>query len=88
MANANAVRATITKAADGWYTLTVSIRKNGRSRVLIEKPAASIVDAETAAEEFTSRHGAPWHTVEVPLATVSTSTTLYPLRPTLAPRSV
>jgi hypothetical protein len=65
MANANTVRATITKAMDGWFTLTVSIRENGRSRVLIEKPAASVIDAERAAEEFAARHGASWHEVEV-----------------------
>ena len=65
MANVNTVRATITRAMDGWYTLTVSIRENGRSRVLIEKPAASIIDAESVAEAFAARHGAPWHTVEV-----------------------
>jgi hypothetical protein len=65
MSNANIVRATITKATDGWFTLTMSIRENGRSRVLIEKPAASVVDAERAAEEFAARHGAPWHEVEV-----------------------
>jgi hypothetical protein len=65
MAGVNSVRATITKATDGWYTLTISIRENGRSRVLIEKPVASITDAERAAEEFAARRGAPWHTVEV-----------------------
>lgn len=65
MADVSTVRATITRATDGWYTLTVSIRESGRSRVLIEKPAASITDAESAAEAFAARHGAPWHTVEV-----------------------
>jgi hypothetical protein len=42
MAGIDTVRATITRATDGWYTLTVCIRENGRSRVLIEKPAASV----------------------------------------------
>jgi len=45
--------------------LTMSVRENGRSRVLVEKPAASVIDAERAAEEFAARHDAPWHTVEV-----------------------
>jgi hypothetical protein len=65
VANVNTARATIAKARDGWYALTVSISENGRSRVLIEHRAASVVDAERAAEEFATRHGAPWHMVEV-----------------------
>ena len=65
MAGVNTVTATITRETNGWYTLTISTIENGLSRVLIERSEASIVDAERAAEEFTSRHGAPWHTVEV-----------------------
>jgi hypothetical protein len=65
MANTGKVRATIARATDGWYMLTMSVRENGRSRVLAEKTAASIIDAERAAEECAARHDAPWHTVEV-----------------------
>src|SRR5262249_39559042 len=59
MPGTNIVSATITRESNGSYTLTVCIVEGGRSRVLIERTAASIVDAERAAEEFTSRHGAP-----------------------------
>jgi len=65
MAGVSKVTATITRESNGWYRLTISAIENGLSRVLIERPAPSIADAERAAEEFTSRHGAAWHTVEV-----------------------
>jgi hypothetical protein len=58
------VRATITKIADG-YSVTVVIRESGRSRLLIDKTAASVFEAEAAAEAFTAQYGVPWHTVEV-----------------------
>jgi hypothetical protein len=60
MAEMTAVRATITKIPDG-YSVTVLIRENGRSRLLIDKT----VGAEAAAEAFTAQHQIPWHTVEV-----------------------
>jgi hypothetical protein len=62
MVDVLAVRATITKIFEG-YSLIV--KESGRSRLLIDKRAASVFEAEAAAESFTALHRIPWHTVEV-----------------------
>jgi hypothetical protein len=64
MAEVLAVRATITKIFEG-YSLTLVVKESGRSRLLIDKRAASALEAEAAAESFTALHRIPWHTVEV-----------------------
>jgi hypothetical protein len=64
MAEVLAVRATITKIFEG-YSLTLVVKESGRSRVLIDKRAASVFEAEAAAESFTALHRIPWRTVEV-----------------------
>ena len=65
MAGVSTVTATITRETSGWYRLAISTIENGLSRVLIERTEASIVDAERAAEEYASEHGAFCHTVKV-----------------------
>ena len=65
MAGVSTVTATITRETNGWYTLTISTIENGMSRVLIERTAASIVDAQKSAEEYASEHGALCYTVKV-----------------------
>ena len=65
LASVDTVTATITRATDGWFTLTVSAIENGQPRVLLEGRAASIIDAERTAEKFAVRHGASCHTVKV-----------------------
>jgi hypothetical protein len=55
---------TITKVAKG-YRVIVEIRKGARAYVLVNKIAASAIDAEAVAKTFTAEHGLPWHTVEV-----------------------
>jgi hypothetical protein len=64
MGDVTAVRATITKLPDG-YSVTVVIRESGRSRLLIDRTAASVFEAEAAAEAFAAQQQIPWHTVEV-----------------------
>jgi hypothetical protein len=41
------------------------VKESGRSRVLIDKRAASVFEAEAVAESFTALHRIPWCTVEV-----------------------
>ena len=65
LAGVDTVTATITRATDGWFTLTVSATENGQPRVLLEGRAATIVDAERTAEKFAVRRGASCHTVKV-----------------------
>ena len=65
MARVSTVTVTITRESTGWYRLTISAIENGLSRVLIERPAASIVDAQRAAEEYASEHDALCYTVKV-----------------------
>jgi hypothetical protein len=65
LAGVDTVTATITRATDGWFTLTVSATENGQPRVLLEGRAATIVDAERTVEKFAVRHGASCHTVKV-----------------------
>ena len=64
MAELLAVRATITKIFEG-YSLTLVMKKNGRSRLLLDERAASVFEAEAVAASFTSLHRIPRHTVEV-----------------------
>ena len=64
MAEVLAVRATITKIFEG-YSLTLVMKESGRSRLLIDKRAASVFEAEAVAESFTTLHRIPWRTVEV-----------------------
>ena len=64
MAEVLAVRATITKIFEG-YSLTLVVKESGRSRLLVDKRAASVFEAEAVAESFTALHRIPWHTVEV-----------------------
>ena len=65
MTRVSTVTATITRKPNGWFTLTISTIENGLSRVLIERTAASIVDAQRAAEKYASEHGALCYTVKV-----------------------
>jgi hypothetical protein len=64
MAEVLAVRATITKIFEG-YTLTLVVKESGRSRLLLDKRAATVVEAEAVAASFTSLHRIPRHAVEV-----------------------
>jgi hypothetical protein len=57
-------QATIAKVAKR-YRVIVEIRKGARAYVLVNKIAASTIDAEAVAKTFTAEHGVPWHTVEV-----------------------
>ena len=59
------VEAVIAKDASGRYIVTLSLRKNGRSRVVIESSAASVPGAKDIVGEFASWHGVPWRAVEV-----------------------
>ena len=65
MAGVSTVTATITRETNGWFTLTISTIESGLSRILLERTAASIVDAQRAAEEYASQHGALCYTVKV-----------------------
>ena len=64
MANVTVVRATITKAA-AEYLLSVVIWESGRTRLLAEKTARSVPEAEAAAQFFTAQHRIPWYAVKV-----------------------
>ena len=64
-AGVSTVTASITRETNGWYRLTIATIENGLSRVKIERVAASIVDAQRAAEEYASQHGALCYTVKV-----------------------
>ena len=64
MAEVLAVRATITKIFEG-YSLTLVMRESGSSRLLLDKRAASVFEAETVAASFTALHRIPRHKVEV-----------------------
>ena len=57
-------QATIAKVVKG-YRVIVEIRKGAKAYVVVNKIAASIIDAEAVAKTFTAEHGVPWHTVEV-----------------------
>lgn len=65
MVGISTVTATITREPNGWFTLTISTIEKDLSRVLIERTAASVVDAQKAAEEYASEHGALCYTVKV-----------------------
>jgi hypothetical protein len=43
----------------------ILIRKGAKAYVVVNKIAASIINAEAVAKTFTAEHGVPWHTVEV-----------------------
>jgi len=64
MASASTVTATITKA-DAKYLLSVEIWETGRTRVLVNKVAQSLLEAEAAAQFFTAQHRIPWYAVKV-----------------------
>jgi len=64
MAELPAVRATITKIFEG-YSLTLVMKESGRSRLLLDKRAASVFEAEAVAASFTALHRIPQHVVEV-----------------------
>ena len=64
MAEILAVRATITKIFEG-YSLTLVVKKNGQSRLLLDERAGSVFEAEAVAASFTSLHRIPRHAVEV-----------------------
>jgi hypothetical protein len=64
MAELLAVRATITKIFEG-YSLTLVMKESGRSRLLLDKRAASVFEAEAVAASFTALHRIPQHVVEV-----------------------
>jgi hypothetical protein len=64
MADVIAVRATITKIFEG-YSLTLAMKESGRSRLLLDKRAASVVEAEAMAASFTALHRTPPHKVKV-----------------------
>ena len=64
MAEVLAVRATITKIFEG-YSLTLVMKESGRSRLLLDKRAASVFEAEAVAASFTSLHRIPRRAVEV-----------------------
>jgi hypothetical protein len=57
-------QATIAKVVKG-YRVIVEIRKGARAYVVVNKIAASTIDAEAVAKTFTAEHGVPWHTVAV-----------------------
>ena len=65
MAGVSTVTASITRETNGWYRLTISTIEDDLSRVKIERVAASIVDAQRAAEEYALQHGAFCHTVKM-----------------------
>jgi hypothetical protein len=57
-------QATITKGFKG-YTVAVSLKEDGRTRVLTQKTVESYHNAETVARVFASQHGFPWNEVVV-----------------------
>ena len=57
-------QATIAKVVKG-YRVIVDIRTGARAYVVVNKIAASAIDAEAVAKTFTGEHGIPWHTVAV-----------------------
>jgi len=57
-------QATITKGFDG-YTVTVSLKEDGRIRVLTQKTVESYHEAEMAARVFAAQQGFPWNEVAV-----------------------
>jgi hypothetical protein len=56
--------AIFTKVAHG-YTVTVSLREDGRTRALSESTVATFADAEAVAKAFASQHEFPWYKVAV-----------------------
>lgn len=64
MANVSVVRATIAKAG-AEYLLNVVIWETGRTRVLAQKTARSVPEAEAVAQLFTAQHRIPWGAVKV-----------------------
>jgi len=64
MAEVLTVRATITKIFEG-YSLTLVMKESGSSRLLLDKRAASVFEAEAVAESFTTLQRIPRHAVEV-----------------------
>jgi hypothetical protein len=56
--------ATITKGFAG-YAVAVSLKEDGRTRVLTYKTVESYAEAETVARAFASQQGFPWHKVAV-----------------------
>jgi hypothetical protein len=57
-------QATIMKVFNG-YTVPVSLKEDGRIRVLTQKTVESYHEAETVARVFASQQGFPWHKVAV-----------------------
>jgi hypothetical protein len=57
-------QATFTKVTDG-YTVTVSLKEDGRTRALAESIVDSYGEAETVAKTFASQQEFPWYKVAV-----------------------
>jgi hypothetical protein len=60
------VQAIINKVADG-YTVTVSLKKDGRIRAEADSAVDTFADAETVARTFASQQDFPWYKVAVVL---------------------
>jgi hypothetical protein len=58
------VYATITRLVGG-YTVTVAMRKAGRTRTLVEKTVESQFAAETVARAYATRNNFPWQRVQL-----------------------
>jgi hypothetical protein len=57
-------QAIFTKVADG-YTVTVSLKEDGRTRALAQSTVDTFADAEAVAKAFASQQEFPWYKVVV-----------------------
>jgi hypothetical protein len=64
--NRQSLRATITRIGlDNGYTLTVSLSRNGRTKMMPDRLADTVDDARRMAAEVARDNDIPWNTVEV-----------------------
>jgi hypothetical protein len=57
-------QAIFTKVTDG-YTVTVSLKENGRTRALAQSTVDTFADAEAVSKAFASQQEFPWYKVVV-----------------------
>ena len=64
--NRQSLRATITRIGlDNGYTLTVSLNRDGRTKMMPDMLADTVDDARRMAAEVARDNDIPWNTVEV-----------------------
>lgn len=64
MGDSRSCQASFTKVPDG-HAVTVSLKEDGRTRVLFESTVNGYADAEAVAKAFASQQEFPWYKVAV-----------------------